>query len=526
MEQFAKKSRFFKHLPICLLLSLPVFFNLSLPGGKFAPITEARAADRLTMAVVDVTRKDIPPASWPELYRLLLNELAKEESFSVMNPEEVADILNARPVSPDTAYQLKKAGEYLEAGKGLYENLKFDQATEKLKKAKETLLNNLEAIEDLKTLHDTYLYLAMSYLGMGNEEKGVDEFTEGLIIFPRMNLGEGELLPLVTESFSRAREKLREIPKAKLNIRSNPPSVLVYLDGSQIGTTPAVIGEVTLGTHLLWGEKAAYLTSTKKLVLDTEKTYDLLIELAYKRELDLFERLREDIIKKRAVIKETTTNALGLGSLLGADLLLVTALQAPFEDEYSLDAYLFSIKDQIYLVKKTVRFSPAIEEAGEKIRDLAQLIILEPETGRMAKLTRERKSKRMKAYLWAAGGSAILGGSLGTRLKASKEADEYKSALGDYNNYILSGAVLDPARLADYEKKMDEAQDSYDTFNTVSYITLSVGLACLGVSAYYYITSYEKESFEPVLEDKEKFSLEPIIYAGHDSVMLSLNCRF
>jgi hypothetical protein len=144
----------------------------------------------------------------------------------------------------------------------------------------------------------------------------------------------------------------------------------------------------------------------------------------------------------------------------------------------------------------------------------------------MARLTRERKSNRMKAYLWAAGGSAILGGSLGTRLKASKEADEYKSALGDYNNYILSGAVLDPARLAGFEKKMDEAQDSYDTFNTVSYVTLGVGLACLGVSAYY-IASYKKESFEPVvLEDKEKFSFEPIIYAGHDSFGLSLNCRF
>ncbi|UCD84710.1 MAG: hypothetical protein JSU92_00545, partial [Deltaproteobacteria bacterium] len=160
MDQGIKKNTFFRYI-LCLSLFSPIFF-LSLTGGKLALITEARAAERLTLGVVDVTQKEIPPASWPELYQILLNELSKEKGFSVLKPEEIAYVLDARPLYSETAYQLETAGKLLMEARDLYKNSKFDKAVEKLKTAKSTFLYKLESAEDLSVLSDIYRYLAMS----------------------------------------------------------------------------------------------------------------------------------------------------------------------------------------------------------------------------------------------------------------------------------------------------------------------------------------------------------------------------
>jgi PEGA domain len=144
-----------------------------------------------------------------------------------------------------------EAAAALEAGKKAYADLKFDEATEKLKKGLELSLQDPASV-DWPRLHEAQLELAVSAFRLGEEK----DAAAALLTMARWNPATdvSSFPPVFQREFEKAKKKLEKLGKQILAV-DGPPGATAFIDGRDLGMVP-VEETVAAGTHYVKVEGA------------------------------------------------------------------------------------------------------------------------------------------------------------------------------------------------------------------------------------------------------------------------------
>jgi len=120
-------------------------------------------------------------------------------------------------------------------------------------------------------------------------------------------------------------------------------------------------------------------------------------------------------------------------------------------------------------------------------------------------------------------GIASLAGSLALYYEANSRSQDYDSIVADYKRYVNSPAHLDPASIAEFEKKAKSAKDDYSLNRNLFYAMLGTGALCVGASIYLFFRNPPEEKTRKQ-EEKDKSALEvkPWFRLGADNAFYLL----
>lgn len=69
--------------------------------------------------------------------------------------------------------------------------------------------------------------------------------------------------------------------KGSINVTSSPPGVKISIDSQYIGESPALLQDITAGTHMMEFTKEGYSPVSKTVIVNAEKTTNIMVVLTY-----------------------------------------------------------------------------------------------------------------------------------------------------------------------------------------------------------------------------------------------------
>jgi len=69
--------------------------------------------------------------------------------------------------------------------------------------------------------------------------------------------------------------------KGSINVTSSPPGVKISIDSQYIGESPALLQDITAGTHMMEFTKEGYSPVSKTVIVNEEKTTNIMVVLTY-----------------------------------------------------------------------------------------------------------------------------------------------------------------------------------------------------------------------------------------------------
>lgn len=178
---------------------------------------------------------------------LLLEELrSRSDALELVAPPSV------KPApAPETPGVVKRgpspeAVAALEAGKKAFDDLRFEDAVNHLKRGITGMLSD-PATADYESVTDAYVKLAAAAFRMGEEKAAKSALIEFARFAPNYELSAG-FPPVFQREFNKAKKRLDKQPHGSVSIEG-PPGSTAFLDGRDLGMVPVIDEIVPGGTH-------------------------------------------------------------------------------------------------------------------------------------------------------------------------------------------------------------------------------------------------------------------------------------
>ena len=277
----------------------------------------------------------------------------------------------------------------------------------------------------------------------------------------------------------------------------------VEIDGEMKGLSPIEIEDITPGPHRLKLSKYGYRTAEEEIQVEPGK-------------ITRRENIKLEIITGNLSLKSRPA---GAAVLINGIKVGVTPLgSAPVQiGEHEL----------IIQYPGFQEFSRklSIEEGREypvevTLTALPQSKVVEV---RFEKRTEGMGRRGIYTLSFLGAGIASLAGSLALYYEANSRSQDYDSIVADYKRYVNSPAHLDPASIAEFEKKAKSAKDDYSLNRNLFYAMLGTGALCVGASIYLFFRNPPEEKTRKQ-EEKDKSALEvkPWFRLGADNAFYLL----
>ena len=166
---------------------------------------------------------------------------------------------------------------------------------------------------------------ALNYRSMGKVKESDSAFRNVLRLQPLYKLDPALYAPSLRQAFDKVRAELGKTQKVTLDVKSTLPASEVYLDGLQVGQTPATL-ELVAGTYdltVVKGPAVSFLRQTQVAGPDTP----VLVDLAYEGSVTASPFPCLAAADKSD--ERTLSYAVRLGGTLGVEEVIVVRLETP-----------------------------------------------------------------------------------------------------------------------------------------------------------------------------------------------------
>lgn len=134
----------------------------------------------------------------------------------------------------------------LDAGKKAFEDLRFEDAANNLKKGIEGMLAD-PATADFEGIVDAHVKLAAAYFRMGEEKDAKNALLDLARLSPQYQLPPG-YPPVFMREFDKAKKRLDKQPRGQISIEG-PAGATAFVDGRDLGMVPVLEENVPAGVH-------------------------------------------------------------------------------------------------------------------------------------------------------------------------------------------------------------------------------------------------------------------------------------
>ena len=153
--------------------------------------------------------------------------------------------------------ELNQAKRLLKEGRKLLIALKFRDARDRLKEARDLFIRNLHQISDNTDLLQTHINLGATYFFMDKQEDAKAEFKKSVLLDKELELSNKKYKPELISIFEKAKSEILELPKGALLIESIPSQADIFINGKKVGQTPQSI-DLTIGKQFIRISKQGY----------------------------------------------------------------------------------------------------------------------------------------------------------------------------------------------------------------------------------------------------------------------------
>lgn len=228
-----------------VLMSVLVLQAGGLPYFSYAAVA---ASDDPKVAVLPVSIGDAVPAKAAARFQeLLSDELKGRDGIRVVDGPKAGAKAPPPAASKISRTPPPSALEALEEGQSALTELKFDEASEALKRGVEEMTAQPAGI-DFEKLVEAYISLAVASFRQGDEEGAQKSLLSVVRLSPDYRLPEGKYPPIFVREFEKARRRTEKAIKGTISIEG-PTGATAFVDGRDIGMLPAQEAGLISGTH-------------------------------------------------------------------------------------------------------------------------------------------------------------------------------------------------------------------------------------------------------------------------------------
>jgi len=249
---------------------------------------------------------------------------------------------------------LLEAQVLLEEGKAAYEQLDLEQAQEKFKSALKKYEFGYGFMDKSGPILETMMYLGATWVLVGEPERAQNLFTRAQDLPGRKVLDPNLFPPNIQDIFSQAMERAQHLPKSSVTLVSTPLGAKILVDENYRGGSPAKIGKLRVGIHMVKAQKDGYLPWGGKINVAAGKHKHLRLRLKPARKQKAFSR-RFRLMVAEVIRKEPGDSVEKLGRLLKAKRIAVVEAKGSAK-AVELNGYLCDLGGEVKCasVKKTL----------------------------------------------------------------------------------------------------------------------------------------------------------------------------
>ncbi|MFC1654726.1 PEGA domain-containing protein [Myxococcota bacterium] len=254
---------------------------------------------------------------------------------------------------------LEEARVLLEEGKAAYEQLDLEQAQSKLKEALKKYEFGYGFLEKPAPLLECLMYLGATWVLVGEPERAQNLFTRAQDLPGRKVLDPNLFPPNIQDIFSQAAERAQQLPKSAVNLVSTPQGAEILVDESYRGGSPAKVGKLRVGIHLVRAQKDGYLPWGGRINVAAGKHKQLRLKLKPARKQKAFSR-RFRLMAAEVIRNEPGDAIEKMGKFLKTNRIAVVAAKGNPE-ALELIGYLCELGGEVKCAsgKKTLNTSSA-----------------------------------------------------------------------------------------------------------------------------------------------------------------------
>ncbi|MGC8928309.1 MAG: PEGA domain-containing protein [Myxococcota bacterium] len=216
---------------------------------------------------------------------LLTNEMKNADSLQAIEGPKIVTKKKAGLSEPNIDRDAIMRGiEKAKVGIEEIKNQEYEKAIKPLKDAIQILEKNILYLEDTSVLTDAYLALSVAYFGTGMEDEGETYIRKCIRLDPYKEISPEQYPPLYLRIYDGIRKQTFQLPRGSIKVTSNPSGAVIFVDGKQVGTTPALLKEIIKGEHYIRVERSQEVPFYKTVNVVPNQTIEINVDFSGEEE--------------------------------------------------------------------------------------------------------------------------------------------------------------------------------------------------------------------------------------------------
>ena len=330
------------------------FFLLALllPSGDEPP-------PRAVVTVVVLPHEEVPDEIADRLLHGLSRALGKNQRLDVKDAQK----LLANFAGEEPTEEVEEARDLAKVGGDMLGEMQTREALGKLTEAVKKLELVMPFIHK-QELADATMNLAVAEALEGNRAAAKNIFAALLVWRPKADNDSVRVPPQVMKIYEEARKDVAKLPRGSLEIHSEPEGALVFVDGHQVGTTPATVEGLTVGGHFVTFKKDAFLKLVIKAHVSGKEQQAITGKLEKSKKYLVLQQALENA--QAGFGDETAQPAVAdLRTALVVDQVIFMKLGRPRPDRIEVDSAMYDLRSRKRL-SRVKQLVTASEKGGER----------------------------------------------------------------------------------------------------------------------------------------------------------------
>ncbi len=289
--------------------------------------------------------QSVSPEVANQFTELLTNEMKNADSLQVIEGPKLVSKKKAGLTEPNIDRDsIAKGIEKAKIGIEEIKNQEFEKAIKPLRDGIAILEKNLLYLDDTSILTDAYLALSVAYFGTGMEDEGETYIRKSVRLDPFKEIDTAQYPPLYLRIYDGIRKQIYQLPRGMIRVTSNPSGAVIYVDGKQAGTTPALLKEVIKGEHYIKVERSGEVPYYKTVNVIPNQTIEINVDFSGEEEGGSGpEYIAANQLKNNRIDTSTRELLVQLANKQQADFVLFGGI-IKVENNYQINSFFMKVK--------------------------------------------------------------------------------------------------------------------------------------------------------------------------------------
>jgi hypothetical protein len=228
------------------------------------------------------------------------------------------------PADSPEANAVRRAATPLRAARDAYDAFEYDRALDELRVADSQLRSVAPTPEVIQALAEVNLLTGLVHVGRQDELKALVAFRLVRTLDPtRTSLDKKMYRPLIVQIYERAQPVDQSRGSGTVSIATEPSGATVWLDGKNLGTTPASLPGIEPGEHYLAVSLDGHAPRHEKIRVGADKPVELSLLLSRLPAEDRAAQVRTALLRPAVTELEWKKGAAALADSASVDLLIL-----------------------------------------------------------------------------------------------------------------------------------------------------------------------------------------------------------